>query len=222
MPIGVLNLKEKRVIAVCIAGQSMTEGWRERGGAAAGASAGPRACASPRAAGRRLLPRRPIAKFNAKVMRARVRLRAARRNAGAAGGGRPARHQCLTDDRDTRRLANFPHSRCNGSPDKFRDIVHNSEIAHHFTDDSRCTEVRALDLIGVWHFQVTRVRRACRWCASRSVPRLDGIPVSIMCVSDARRPARRRVLCNASNKTSAFVSSHMYIKNKQNINIQII
>lgn len=34
---------------------------------------------------------------------------AARRNAGAAGGRRPPRRQCLTDDRATHRIAIFPY-----------------------------------------------------------------------------------------------------------------
>lgn len=82
--------------------------------------------------------------------------------------------------------------------------------------------VRSLNLIGVWYFQVTRVRRACRWCASRSVSRLGGIPVSIMCVSDACRPDQSRVLCNASNKTSASVSSHMYIKTNKTLTFKLM
>lgn len=58
---------------------------------------------------RRPLAPRPIAKFNAKVMRARVRLRAAMQERPAAGG--PARRQCLTDDRGTHRIAIFRKQR---------------------------------------------------------------------------------------------------------------
>ncbi|CAH2211394.1 jg1085, partial [Pararge aegeria aegeria] len=43
-------------------------------------------------------PRRPIAKFNAKVMRERVRRATARRNAGAAGDAARRHSQFLNDD----------------------------------------------------------------------------------------------------------------------------
>ena len=74
-----------------------------RGGAAAGASAGGRGPAPTRPPGP-LAPRRPIAKFNAKVMRERVRLRAAMQERPAT---RTDRRQYLDDDA-AHRIAELP------------------------------------------------------------------------------------------------------------------
>ncbi|CAB3246008.1 unnamed protein product [Arctia plantaginis] len=93
---------------------ALTEGWRERGGAAAGASSPRRLWGRPVPCPR--LPHRPIAKFNAKVMRARVRLRAAMQERPAAGD-RQAVSASPTIALHT--ASQFPHStRPNGSPDK--------------------------------------------------------------------------------------------------------
>lgn len=79
----------------------LAERRRGRGDAAAdraGASHPPGACGRARGAERGALrARRPIAKFNAKVMRARLRLRAAMQER-PADRGEP---QCLTGNRDT-------------------------------------------------------------------------------------------------------------------------
>ncbi|KAH9636623.1 hypothetical protein HF086_003441 [Spodoptera exigua] len=85
---------------------AMTEGRRERGGAAAGASPSPGEVALPAARGPP--PRRPIAKFNAKVMRARVRLRAAMQERPAAGSRRAVSASPTTA---LHTASPFPHSR---------------------------------------------------------------------------------------------------------------
>ncbi|XP_073950545.1 uncharacterized protein isoform X2 [Choristoneura fumiferana] len=76
----------------------MTEGWRERGGAAAGAGASP------------VLPAAPAPAHCQVQCQGHARASAtARRNAGAAGGSRQPSRQCLTDDRAIRRIRHVPH-----------------------------------------------------------------------------------------------------------------
>lgn len=182
----------------------MTEGWRERGGRCSCrciSRAGPAPASSP--------PPAPAPPAHCQVQcqgHARASA-AARRNAGAAGGGRrPASRQCLADDRETHRLAKFPHSCYNGSPDKhFRDTVDkldNFEVARNhrqFAD--------ALGLIGFSFFQVTR-DSDCMFggVVSGIVPRRVGIPVNIMCDADALLEQRHLSNCNFSNKTFHAVS----------------
>lgn len=56
-------------------------------------------------------PRRPIAKFNAKVMRARVRLRAAMQERPAAGGRRAVTHVSASPTTALYTASQFPHRR---------------------------------------------------------------------------------------------------------------
>lgn len=92
----------------------MTEGRRERGGAAAGASPSLGEVALPAARGPLAAPAHCQVQCQGHA-RASA---AARRNAGAAGGRQPASRQCLTDDRATHRIAISSQSRPSGSPDQ--------------------------------------------------------------------------------------------------------